>query len=282
MLDDNSEMKASAVNLSLGHYGAAFSILFLGSVLSVFLSLIVQDQRQARTQVEFERQANSYVAAIQKGIERNLEVVESIGGLYAASDKVGRDQFREFTQGPLSRHYDIQALEWIPRVTDSDRTSYEEGAWDWLAGFQFTEREAQGQMIRAQQRAEYYPVYFVEPFTGNEAAVGFDLASNSTRLQALELARDSGEAVATGRITLVQETGEQFGFLILRAIYLNGATHETPEERRENLMGYALGVFRVGDMVESSVATLSKPESTEGRPLGQPLKKPAGAPLNLG
>ena len=25
-----------------------------------------------------------------------------------------------------------------------------------------------------------------------------------------------------------------------------------------------------------------KPESTEGRPLGQPLKKPAGAPLNLG
>ena len=25
-----------------------------------------------------------------------------------------------------------------------------------------------------------------------------------------------------------------------------------------------------------------KPESTEGRPLGQPLKKPEGAPLNLG
>ena len=25
-----------------------------------------------------------------------------------------------------------------------------------------------------------------------------------------------------------------------------------------------------------------KPESTEGRPWGQPLKKPAGAPLNLG
>ena len=26
----------------------------------------------------------------------------------------------------------------------------------------------------------------------------------------------------------------------------------------------------------------TKPESTEGRPWGQPLKKPAGAPLNLG
>ena len=28
--------------------------------------------------------------------------------------------------------------------------------------------------------------------------------------------------------------------------------------------------------------TLSKPESTEGRPWGQPLKKLEGAPLNLG
>ena len=30
------------------------------------------------------------------------------------------------------------------------------------------------------------------------------------------------------------------------------------------------------------VKPISKPESTEGRPWGQPLKKPAGAPLNLG
>ena len=33
---------------------------------------------------------------------------------------------------------------------------------------------------------------------------------------------------------------------------------------------------------ESLVAGMLKPESTEGRPWGQPLKKPAGAPLNLG
>ena len=39
---------------------------------------------------------SSYVAAIQKGIERNLEVVESISGLYTASHKVERDEFREF------------------------------------------------------------------------------------------------------------------------------------------------------------------------------------------
>ena len=33
---------------------------------------------------------------------------------------------------------------------------------------------------------------------------------------------------------------------------------------------------------EVALASVLKPESTEGRPWGQPLKKPAGAPLNLG
>ena len=38
-----------------------------------------------------------------------------------------------------------------------------------------------------------------------------------------------------------------------------------------------------GEAVEALVrAGGPKPESTEGRPWGQPLKKPAGAPLNLG
>ena len=31
-----------------------------------------------------------------------------------------------------------------------------------------------------------------------------------------------------------------------------------------------------------AMATVGYPESTEGRPLGQPLKKPEGAPQNLG
>jgi CHASE1-domain containing sensor protein len=198
------------------------------------------------------------VAAIQKGIERNLEVLESVGGLYAASGKVERDDFRKFVQGPLSRHQEIQALSWNERVPHSDRASYEEAAQDWLPGFQVTEREAQGQMVRSRQRAEYYLVYYIEPLDGNEAAVGFDLGSNLARLQTLERARDTGEMVATDRIVLVQETGEQFGFLIIKPIYETPAPPETVERRRQDLKGFAVGVFRVGDMVEDALEDLAE------------------------
>ena len=39
---------------------------------------------------------------------------------------------------------------------------------------------------------------------------------------------------------------------------------------------------RDGNRSENGFEVPPKPESTEGRPWGQPLKKPAGAPLNLG
>ena len=59
--------------------------------------------------------------------------------------------------------------------------------------------------------------------------------------------------VATARITLVQETGEQFEFLILKPVYKSGTPHETVEQRRKHLTGFAVGVFRIGDMVEAAL-----------------------------
>ena len=184
-------------------------------------------------------------------------MLRSIGGLFAASDAVERDDFHRFAQGALSHHRDIQALEWIPRVTDAERAAYEEaGRRDGLAGFQFSGLNVQGQPVRAAQRVEYFPVFYVEPLVGNEAAAGFDLASDPTQFGALEKARDSGTVVATAAITPVQQADEQPGFLTFLPIYGNGAPQATLEERRENLDGFALGVFRIADLVEASLTGL--------------------------
>ena len=53
---------------------------------------------------------------------------------------------------------------------------------------------------------------------------------------------------------------------------------EQPVHRRGAHLAQ-LGLHLIG---KAPRAMASKPESTEGRPWGQPLKKPAGAPLNLG
>ena len=47
-------------------------------------------------------------------------------------------------------------------------------------------------MVRASERAEYYPVYYQEPIVEGGIALGFDLGSNPARLEALLQARDTG------------------------------------------------------------------------------------------
>jgi len=252
-----TRIASRAKSLSLGRYRHVALVLLLDVLLTAVFFNFVQNQQQARTQAEFERQANSYVAAIQKGIERNLEVIESIGGLYAASGEVERDDFRRFVQGPLSRYNEIQALSWNKRVTHSERGQFEDSLrHEGYREFQFKDLSLDGQRVVAVERPEYIVVTYIEPYESNQAAMGFDVASNPTRLAALERARDTGKMITTARITLVQETGNQYGFLILKPIYKTPATPETVEGRRQNLKGFAVGVFRVGDMVDAALEDL--------------------------
>ncbi len=140
-------------------------------------------------------------------------------------------------------------MQWIPRVPKSEREAYENAARkDGYVNFRFTERSSQGDIVTAAQRAEYFPVFYVEPYQGNEAALGFDLASNPVRLAALERARDTGKMVSSGKIRLVQLKEDSTGVLLIAPIYRYGQPHETVQQRRQNLAGFSLGVVRVSKL----------------------------------
>jgi PAS domain S-box-containing protein len=115
-------------------------------------------------------------------------------------------------------------------------------------------------MVRAGDREEYFPVFFVEPFAGNEKALGYDVASNAVRLEALQRAASTGRMVATRRVILVQETADQYGALVFHPVYKEGPEPRSEERRRATLIGFALGVFRIQDIVEKT-GTIPNPAS---------------------
>ncbi len=232
-------------------------IACLGAALTLLGAVALSRWERAQSELRFDQHGTQLAVAIQRRIDEAVEIVRSIRSLYEASPRVTRQQFRAFVGRSLARDRGIQALEWIPRVPAAERDAYEEAARrDGHPQFEITERERQAQMVRASRRSEYFPVYFVEPFKGNEIALGFDLASDPVRLAALEQACDTGAAVATARITLVQETGRQYGFLIYDPVYRSGSTPETVEARRRDLVGFALGVLRAGDLIEEALKGL--------------------------
>ena len=238
-------------------------VVCLGIGLSALLFISARGRERARIHADFERAADNRVDALRRHLDQHLLELETIAVFYAASQEVTRDEFREFVRPILARRQGVQALASVRRVPDAERAAYEGAARkDGHAQFEITELNAQGEIVRAAPRAEYFPIHFAEASGGSGTALGFDLAANPTRSKALNDARDTGKAVATGQIRPVHETSSQFGFLIILPMYQKGAATDTVEARRENFAGFVLAVLRIGDVVTEALAHL-RPEGVD-------------------
>lgn len=246
---------------SWNRYVALVLIVCLGLTLSVILFRLAKDKEQIRQQADFTLKAKDLADNIKQVLEHTLYEIDAMSSYYAASDTVERGDFNKFVQHLLFHNPALQTLAWIPRVTDSHRATYEGKArHEGHPDFQITENNAQGGLVRAGRRAEYYPMYFLEPYEGNEHAMGFDLASVPSRLEALTRARDTGDKTAASRIVLEQEQHDPYGFLIVTPIYRQGAPLNTVQQRGRHLQGFVLGVYRIDALVEKAIAHLTPSE----------------------
>ena len=242
------------------------SIVFVaisGASLSALAAVTVARQEVINYRLQFQREADSLTTSLQRSINRYTDVLLAMGDFYSASSQpVSRDKFNRFVARSLTSYPGIQALEWAPIVIDAERTAFElamrkEGYTD----FSITEKlpkkpSDQSELKPAMLRPYYVPVTYLQPWEGNRLALGYDITSDTTRRTALEAARDAGRIAASGRIRLVQEQKNQFGFLVFLPLYEERIVPASLTARREKIRGYLLGVFRVSDVVEESLETL--------------------------
>lgn len=241
-------------------YGPAALAILAGLAFSLVTYFVFEKLEEAAIQSEFEHRVADLISAVRSRIEADTAVVHSIVSFFQSSASVERDEFHTFTQPLLAGTPGIQALEWARCVLGSEREAYErvaerEGHGD----FRISERSAQGELVPATRREEYLPVLYVEPLAGNDGALGFDLASEPKRAAALAAARATGLVRATGRITLVQEKGAQSGILLLAPVYRlgDGSHRDEMGQRRASLVGFAVGVFRLKDLLASATSQWS-------------------------
>lgn len=232
--------------------------LVLAVGLTVGLFLHVRAAEWQNRQLVFASQAENLAQAIMINLQVYRDILFSIEGLFQASQRVDRSEFQRFVAYSYARHPGIQALEWIPVVAAAERAAYEAKARaEGFTDFVFSEQDQQGRMVAAARRREHTPVYYLEPLAGNEAALGFDLASSPDRRQALDLARDSGQPVVTQRLSLVQREGENFGILLLVPVYADTTPPASIAERQQRFAGAIGGVLQISKLVETALAPLS-------------------------
>ncbi len=231
-----------------------FIAIIVGFSLSTYIGKSFYDKETKAIEQDFRKDVDDKVAAVEREILLNIEVLHAIKGLYNSSDDVTSQEFHRIAQSFLVRHQDIQALEWAPKVKGSERARYEEVRRKEFTEFEITEQSANG-MLLAKERDSYFPVSYIEPFAGNEMALGYDLTSNSQQRMVMERARDFDKPLATSGVSLLQYSSDQNGFLIFLPIYEGEPT--TLLKRRERIRGYVIGVYRIGDMFDSAIKRTS-------------------------
>lgn len=230
------------------------SLLIVGTLMGAIVqNTAVERDRDENAVAQLGAQA---AADLSSNIGRHQEVLEGVRGLMDASDNVTAAEFDTYTDDVLSRFPNLQALSWNPLVTQADLAAFEvaQRAQPGLADFTVTQRNADGELEPVTPRPEYVVVAYIEPLANNQSALGYDIYSNPARAEAIETARDTGAPTATAPIELVQESGTQKGMLALLPVYDGGVDPGSEEARRTSLRGFAVGVYRLGDLLAETYA----------------------------
>ncbi|MFT5789348.1 MAG: diguanylate cyclase (GGDEF)-like protein [Shewanella sp.] len=232
----------------------SLSVLLFTTLVSIFISiaigigLYVEETRAI--EVEFTHDIDDKARVLEQEIMLNIEVLYALKGVFISSDNVSREEFKQVATSFLMRHRNIQALEWIPRVDAQDRVAIETSLHAFSSDFEFTERTASANLVKAQSRSQYFPVFYLEPFSGNENALGFDFGSDVEFMNMLNKSRDLGTSMASAGVELIQANNQNSIFVFL-PVYQGEPN--TLVKRQERLLGFIGGVFRVADMFDSAI-----------------------------
>ncbi|TAA41844.1 CHASE domain-containing protein [Corallincola spongiicola] len=198
---------------------------------------------QEKLTLEREAAFQQLHAEVVKMLEISAEPLLSLTAFFQFSEKVRREEFVHFVTVIRRNLPAIKAISWVPRVTHAQRQAYESQAIQ--AGFkdyQFTQLNVNGVMVRRQPADVYYPIFYNEPYIGNEKALGLDLLFHPLTRGVVSRTIQQSELSITPPIQLVQETGTSYGFLLLYPVWLHG------EEKGEFADGLVEAVFRANDL----------------------------------
>ncbi|MFT5207894.1 MAG: PAS domain S-box-containing protein [Candidatus Omnitrophota bacterium] len=220
-----------------------------------FFCVAKYSEQLLQEKTNFAKSTEALFNSIETLVDQSLQVIESVDFYYRASDNVERNEFKIFVKPFLEKYDFLQALSWNRLINSDEIGNLEsEARLEGLSDFYVKEKNQHGDFVPVAESNEHVVVYYIEPLSGNESAIGFDIASNKDRLAAIHQAREKKAVIATSRINLVQEKNAlSFGILVLNPIYHDYKSINADNERLNNLKGFIVGVIRVQDLIKSAL-----------------------------
>ena len=189
-------------------------VFLIGLTISISLYVQISLNIKENTHHEIEYLLKQEAYNIQKEIDQNLQVLESVKSFYNSSKHVDRDEFKEFLKTPLEKYKSIQAITWIPYVQKEQRVLFEKQASKELDKQFHIRSQYHDRMIISHTKDVYFPIYYIESLKDYDNVYGFDLASNNKSLKTLEEAVRQRTSLSVTNIELLQKHANKTGFFV--------------------------------------------------------------------
>jgi PAS domain S-box-containing protein len=220
---------------------AAYFVLFITLAATFFTFLHLRHNSLLSDQSRFERMVARAQNGIERRIERCTDQMYNLRALFAASENVELNEWKQFINTLPVRHEDLGIrslgyLEIVPRASKDEFLEHQRADTD--VGFT---------IIPEGDRPVYYPTVYITLFGGpGQKNVGLDHGIQPERLETIQRAIDENKPTVTRKVNFLAPDGmhTNSGVVLYLPVYRNGAAIKTVVERREAAQGLICVVIK--------------------------------------
>lgn len=229
--------------------------LLLLAVTLMFVTLNnVKKENEYDWVQQFEQEVIKNTRILEEQLENIARELTGIASLFQASKTITRSGFKAYTSSILKNNDFIKSFQWIPRVQQDQRHDLESMAQkDGFIDFKITTLSKNSTIITAPQKNEYFPIYYMEPHSGDESFLGLDISTQPILLNLINQSRDSGKTVAANTVNLIHKEPKNMVAIFSSPFYKGEDIPKTIEGRRNLFLGVALGTYKIKKMIKNII-----------------------------
>lgn len=228
-------------------------ILVIGVSIAFSAAISIRKQENAIALHTFNKQATDAARSVQKLFTASIDATAHFAAFNSQTDDISQKTFLLYAWRIKYAHPAIQALEWVPRVTEKDLIGFEKDNRQHFGHYSVLEKNPTGGLVPATKRPVYFPVKYIYPVKENMRAIGYDIASDKARKRMLNKALKNNELTASSRVTLVQEQSDSYSVLVAMPVFKKNDLPALTLDKNNNLKGFIIGAYRINDIIELSL-----------------------------
>ena len=221
------------------------AVLLTGLAASALGTWWLHTRTQTEAAEEFQRIVARHKNEISNRFRQPVYGLNGARGIYATHAEVRRDSFQRYvaSRNLRAEFPGVRGFGFIQRVERAD-----------LPAFIAAERADGAPNFALRQLApkdepEHFIIKFIEPAANNAGAAGLDIGSEAVRRQGALQALETGEATATGMVTLVQDQRRSAGVLLYLPVFAEAPRNAAPDTRGA-LRGLLFAPIVISELLE--------------------------------